>query len=39
MEEKDIELVIQQANVTRPKAIRALKNNSNDIVNAIMVSN
>ena len=37
MEEKDIELVIQQANVTRSKAIRALKNNKNDIVNAIMV--
>ena len=37
VEEKDIELVIQQANVTRAKAIRALKNNSNDIVNAIMV--
>jgi len=37
VEDKDIELVIQQANVTRAKAIRALKNNSNDIVNAIMV--
>ncbi len=38
MEEKDIELVMQQANVSRPKAVRALKNNKNDIVNAIMVS-
>ena len=39
VEEKDIELVMTQANVTRPKAVKALKNNSNDIVNAIMVSN
>ena len=37
MEDKDIELVMQQANVSRAKAVRALKNNSNDIVNAIMV--
>ena len=37
MEDKDIELVVQQANVTRARAIRALKNNKNDIVNAIMV--
>jgi len=36
MEEKDIELVMSQANVSRNKAIRALKNASNDIVNAIM---
>lgn len=36
-EEKDIELVMSQANVSRGKAIRALKNNENDIVNAIMV--
>lgn len=35
---KDIELVMSQANVSRAKAVRALKNNSNDIVNAIMVS-
>ena len=28
---------MQQANVSRAKAVRALKNNSNDIVNAIMV--
>lgn len=36
VDEKDIELVIQQANTTRAKAVRALKNNNNDIVNAIM---
>ena len=35
-EEKDIELVMQQANVTRPRAAKALINNDNDIVNAIM---
>lgn len=28
---------MSQANVSRPKAVRALKNNNNDIVNAIMV--
>merc|ERR1711937_1043040 len=33
-EEKDIELVMQQAARTRAKAISALKSNSNDIVNA-----
>lgn len=36
IEAKDIELVMSQANVSRGKAVRALKNNSNDIVNAIM---
>jgi len=36
VEQKDIELVMTQANVSRAKAVRALKNNSNDIVNAIM---
>uniref|UniRef100_A0A0K8TP91 Putative transcription factor n=1 Tax=Tabanus bromius TaxID=304241 RepID=A0A0K8TP91_TABBR len=36
VDEKDIELVMSQANTSRAKAIRALKNNSNDIVNAIM---
>ncbi|CAH2007573.1 unnamed protein product [Acanthoscelides obtectus] len=35
-EEKDVELVMSQANVSRAKAVKALKNNSNDIVNAIM---
>ncbi|XP_076038539.1 nascent polypeptide-associated complex subunit alpha-like [Oratosquilla oratoria] len=36
LEEKDIELVVSQANVTRAKAVKALKKNNNDIVNAIM---
>lgn len=36
VEAKDIELVMSQANVSRAKAVRALKNNANDIVNAIM---
>jgi len=31
-----IELVMSQANVTRNKAIQALKNNKGDIVNAIL---
>merc|ERR1712129_434894 len=36
VEDKDIELVMSQANVTRTKAVKALQNNANDIVNAIM---
>ena len=36
VEAKDIELVMSQANVSRAKAVKALKNNANDIVNAIM---
>merc|ERR1712228_272821 len=36
VEDKDIELVMSQANVSRVKAVKALKNNANDIVNAIM---
>jgi len=36
VEEKDIELVMSQANVSRSKAIKALKKTDNDIVNAIM---
>lgn len=36
VEAKDIELVMSQANVSRPKAVKALKANNNDIVNAIM---
>ena len=36
IEYKDIELVISQANVSRSRAIKALRNNNNDIVNAIM---
>ncbi len=38
VEEKDIEIVVTQSNVSRKKAIKALKNNNNDIINAIMVS-
>ena len=33
---KDIDLVMAQASVSRAKAVKALKNNDNDIVNAIM---
>ncbi len=33
---KDIELIISQASCTRAQAIKALKNNDGDIVNAIM---
>ncbi|KAL3836097.1 hypothetical protein ACJMK2_021550 [Sinanodonta woodiana] len=36
MDARDIELVMAQVNVSRSKAIKALKNNNNDIVNAIM---
>uniref|UniRef100_A0AC35GBZ1 Nascent polypeptide-associated complex subunit alpha-like UBA domain-containing protein n=1 Tax=Panagrolaimus sp. PS1159 TaxID=55785 RepID=A0AC35GBZ1_9BILA len=36
VEEKDIELVMSQASVSRSKAIRALKECDNDLVNAIM---
>jgi len=36
MEEKDIELVMAQANVSKRKAVKALKENDNDIVNSIM---
>jgi len=36
VEAKDVELVMSQANVSKNKAIKALKNNKNDIVNAIM---
>ncbi len=38
LEQRDIELVMAQANVSRAKAVRALRHNKNDIVNAIMVS-
>ncbi|OON15808.1 NAC domain protein [Opisthorchis viverrini] len=34
--EKDIELIMQQASVSRSKAIKALRENNNDMVNAIM---
>ncbi|KAF3815520.1 hypothetical protein GH733_016473 [Mirounga leonina] len=36
VEVKDIELVMSQANVSGAKAVQTLKNNSNDIENAIM---
>jgi len=36
IDDKDIDLVCQQANVTRVRAIRALNSNKGDIVNAIM---
>jgi len=36
LEVKDIELVMQQASVSRKKAVKALKENDNDIVNSIM---
>eukprot|EP01112_Ceratiomyxa_fruticulosa_P004558 TRINITY_DN1509_c0_g1_i1.p1 TRINITY_DN1509_c0_g1~~TRINITY_DN1509_c0_g1_i1.p1 ORF type:complete len:202 (-),score=68.06 TRINITY_DN1509_c0_g1_i1:116-721(-) len=36
VEPKDIELVMGQTNATRAAAVRALKKNNNDIVNAIM---
>lgn len=36
LEPKDIELVMAQASVTRKKAIKALRENDNDIVNSIM---
>lgn len=36
VEAKDIELVMTQANVSRAKAVRALKNADGDIVSAIM---
>ncbi|KAI9765628.1 MAG: GAL4 enhancer protein [Geoglossum umbratile] len=36
LEAKDIELVMAQANVSRNKAVKALKENDNDIVNSIM---
>lgn len=36
LETKDIELVMSQAGVSRKKAVKALKENDNDIVNSIM---
>ena len=36
LEGKDIELVMTQASVSRKKAVKALKENGNDIVNSIM---
>ena len=37
VEPKDIELVMTQANVSRSKAVKALKSADGDIVSAIMV--
>ncbi|VDO03270.1 unnamed protein product [Rodentolepis nana] len=37
IEDKDVELIMTQANVSRAKAINALLKNDKDIVNAIMV--
>jgi len=36
LEQKDIELVMTQASVSRPRAVKALKSQKGDIVNAIM---
>ncbi|BCR88907.1 nascent polypeptide-associated complex subunit alpha [Aspergillus chevalieri] len=36
LEAKDIDLVMAQANVSRKKAVKALRENDNDIVNSIM---
>lgn len=36
LESKDIELVMTQADVSRARAVTALRNNDSDIVNAIM---
>merc|ERR1711968_381665 len=36
LDENDIELVVKQAGVTKAEAIKALKSNDNDVVNAIM---
>jgi nascent polypeptide-associated complex subunit alpha len=37
IEANDIEMVMTQANVSRSKAVKALRANNSDIVNAIMV--
>ncbi|SCU78822.1 LADA_0A07888g1_1 [Lachancea dasiensis] len=36
LNQDDIELVVQQANCSRAKAVKALRDNNSDIVNAIM---
>lgn len=38
LEAKDIELVMAQASVSRKKAVKALKENDNDIVNSMYVT-
>lgn len=37
LDAKEIEMVMAQANVSRAKAAKALRENDNDVVNAIMV--
>ena len=34
--EEDIDLVMRHANATKVKAVQALKNNDNDVINAIL---
>lgn len=36
LQEKEIDIVMTQANVSRARAVKALKNNNGDIVNSIM---
>jgi len=36
VEAKDVEIVMKQASVSKSKAVKALKENDNDIVNSIM---
>lgn len=36
LDAKDIELVMNQGNCSRAKAVKALRENENDVVNAIM---
>ena len=36
IEDKDVELVMAQANVSKRKAVKALRENDGDIVNSIM---
>ncbi len=36
LDENDINMVVEQANVSKKKAVKALRNNDGDIVNAIM---
>ena len=36
LDENDIQMVVEQASVSRAKAVKALRNHDGDIVNAIM---
>ena len=36
LDENDIQMVVEQAGVSRAKAVKALRNHEGDIVNAIM---